>query len=331
MLDEKVGFDIGWDYFSFGMKLPSWLEQNEFVLAFCGFNAAKSRGVTRSDCDRYVKKHMQLRVNAWRRGRLFDPAVTPAFIERIDLLVCPVTKIKLTHGTGGDGDWSVDRINNDAAYSPGNLVIVSVLANAAKGNYSYNEIRRFALDPSATLPAGVDGMRPLTRVEWMRWTSICSHILVSLDSSSHFEFDAVPCVAAVPKNIPMNPSSSLQIAIGLFVSGIDVRPLKEMLAAIPKPKRRVLHQVVARAKKASKGGLSALGIWFNERLFCEFFSFFTSLSCGEKQTISQVSRRTMGSKGSFEICPENWGIEDAGYAPKTLAPCVSASAVIGAA
>lgn len=315
MLDEKTGFDIGWDYYSFEMFLPGWLDNSEFDIVINGYKAAKSRMVTQVKNDRFVKKWLLLRINAWRRNRLFDPAVTPEFIRLIDRAKCPITGIKLTCGTGYSSDWSVDRINNDAAYSPGNLVVVSVLANIAKGGFSYGDIRRFAYDDAAQLPEGRDLMRSLTRVEWMRWAAICSHIIL-VNSGGDIGFDVAPCVTTIPRNIPINSSSSIQIAIGMFVSGFDTKPLNSILAALPKNRRRHLREVVTRAAKVSGGCRSIFGIWFSERLFTEFRIFYKTLSDAEISAVSRVATRTMCSVCEVDIHTENWGAEDAGYNAK---------------
>ncbi|WP_175772437.1 hypothetical protein [Paraburkholderia phenazinium] len=68
------------------------------------------------------------------------PTVTPSYIEFIDHQNCPITLIELTHGTGADTDWSVDRVNNDGAYAEGNLVVMSTRANKAKGDKSLLDV-----------------------------------------------------------------------------------------------------------------------------------------------------------------------------------------------
>ena len=90
--------------------------------------------------DRFVRKWLQLRLNAFDRRRCVDERVTPAFLQKIDVQFCPVTRELLTHGTNSPTDWSVDRLNNDGAYAPGNLAVVSTRANKAKGARSFREV-----------------------------------------------------------------------------------------------------------------------------------------------------------------------------------------------
>lgn len=82
---------------------------------------------------------------SWPRALLLP---TLNFIDNPD---CPITLIELTHGTGGDTDWSVDRVNNDGAYAEGNLVVMSTRANTAKGDKSLLDVISLTAD-GLTLP-----------------------------------------------------------------------------------------------------------------------------------------------------------------------------------
>ena len=63
--------------------------------------------------------------------------------------------------------WSVDRVNNDLGYTDGNLAIMSVAANKAKGRRSYDEsmdlVRGLRAAPGTA--QAVDG---LTADQWKR-------------------------------------------------------------------------------------------------------------------------------------------------------------------
>ncbi|MDR5822395.1 hypothetical protein [Caballeronia sp. LZ043] len=43
-----------------------------------------------------------------------------------------------------ESDWSVDRISNDGAYAPGNLMVMCVKANRAKGAKGYRDVIQLA-------------------------------------------------------------------------------------------------------------------------------------------------------------------------------------------
>ena len=61
--------------------------------------------------------------------------------------VCPILGIKLEYGAGHDGNApqhaTLDRIDNTKGYVPGNVMIVSRLANAMKNEASFNQLQTF--------------------------------------------------------------------------------------------------------------------------------------------------------------------------------------------
>jgi len=58
--------------------------------------------------------------------------------------------MQLTRDTKTSTDWSADRINNNGAYAPGNIVVLSAKANRAKGNKTFDDIWTLASGPSPT-------------------------------------------------------------------------------------------------------------------------------------------------------------------------------------
>lgn len=146
-----------------------------------GYVQARGQGVTRRTADRYTRKWVQLRLNAHRRHRIVDAAVTPALLQRIDVTHCPVSKIALTHGTLLTSDWSIDRLNNDGAYVPNNLAVMSTAVNAAKGEMGYEQVYALAQKDQPT--------HGLTPVEWLRLATLMLG----------------PCFAARPHMVPVIP------------------------------------------------------------------------------------------------------------------------------
>lgn len=136
---DKIGFDCGWDHAEYGVVIPNHLMVG--TLADGYHFGLEKRGRSRpKEADRYVRKWLQLRRNAWRRQRLFDESVTPEYIRRIDVPYCPITRERLTYSTGEGSDWSVDRLVNDGGYARGNLVVMSTKANKAKDSLTTREI-----------------------------------------------------------------------------------------------------------------------------------------------------------------------------------------------
>ena len=125
-----------------------------------GFCQAAAQRLPRRQADRLQRKWLQLRLNAWRRGRVVATDVTPRLLQHLDLSHCPVTRQRLSHGQQTDTDASVDRLNNDGAYAASNLALMSVRANRAKGARSFEQVLALARAPQPT-----DGLQP---VEWLR-------------------------------------------------------------------------------------------------------------------------------------------------------------------
>lgn len=90
--------------------------------------------------------------------------VKPDLPRQIDVTHCPVLRVRLTHGTLQESDWSVDRLYNDGAYAASNLAVMSVRANRAKGTLSFDEVH-------ARAKQGRDG-GGLSCLEWQGMASL---------------------------------------------------------------------------------------------------------------------------------------------------------------
>ena len=60
---------------------------------------------------------------------------------------CPILGIKLEYGTGNDGNSphhaTLDRIDNTKGYIPGNVMVISRLANAMKNEATFDQLHQF--------------------------------------------------------------------------------------------------------------------------------------------------------------------------------------------
>lgn len=173
-----IGRTLGHDLYCF--RIHADVDGLEAALRE-GFIAARAQHATRRSADRYTRKWLQLRLNAYRRERVVDDAVTPELLKRIDVTHCPVTRIELTHGALLPTDWSIDRLNNDGAYVPNNLAVVSTAVNAAKGELGYEQVHALAEKDEPT--------HGLTPVEWLRLATLMLG----------------PCFAARPHLVPVIP------------------------------------------------------------------------------------------------------------------------------
>ena len=158
---EGTAYNLGWDYAMYGLGLPEAIQ----AVSREGYELGTSnfRG-KRKQSDRFVPKWLQLRTNAYRRGRLVNDDVTPKLIAEIDTETCPVTLLKLTHAEQLGSDWSVDRLNNNGAYAIENLAVISTKANTAKGNKTFEEVHELA--------KSYGPMEGLTPREWLRMACI---------------------------------------------------------------------------------------------------------------------------------------------------------------
>lgn len=136
---DKIGFEIGWDHAEYGVMVPETLYTGTLADGHRAGQQHRGRAKPK-EADRYIRKWLQLRRNAWKRERIFDDNVTPQFLRLIDVPYCPITREKLTYSTGEDSDWSVDRLVNDGGYVRGNLVVMSTRANKAKDTLTTKDI-----------------------------------------------------------------------------------------------------------------------------------------------------------------------------------------------
>lgn len=170
-LDDRVGFELGWDFAMTGVSPVG--DQLSYRQVALGYKQAQlnlgSRRIAAGD--RFTRKVLQIRFNAWLRGREIDTSVlTPAALQAINVDVCPIMRLPLTHSQNGPMDWSVDRVNNAEGYVPGNLTIISRLANEAKYIHGSIELIRIArmVNNSGHLFVGLDSH------QWARLACLAS-------------------------------------------------------------------------------------------------------------------------------------------------------------
>ncbi len=90
--------------------------------------------------DAYLRKLLGLRVNAFARDIPVSSAITVDFIRSVDVPVCPVSGVVLTRATQQPTDWSIERLDNNLGYVPGNVCVVAKRVNALKGALTIEEL-----------------------------------------------------------------------------------------------------------------------------------------------------------------------------------------------
>lgn len=80
---------------------------------------------------------------AKRRGIEFNLSYTDFELPKY----CPILGLELEYGAGHDGNSpqhaTLDRIDNSKGYVPGNIMIISRLANAMKNEASFDQLQKF--------------------------------------------------------------------------------------------------------------------------------------------------------------------------------------------
>ncbi|HWH83578.1 MAG TPA: hypothetical protein VNU71_15205 [Burkholderiaceae bacterium] len=222
---ELVGFELGWDHARHRVELPAPYGDEPSPLRD-GLLAGRATFGTRTlAATRAVRKWLQLRLNAWLRGRSVELVqVTPHYLQQIDATHCPITRVALTAATRQPSDASIDRVRNDAGYAAGNLAVMSVRANHAKAALGSREAALIAAALDAEAAAGprasaAPGPRRdgLSAAEWSRVALLCSFV----EPLSHAEASALPMHVLPPNRLRLfNPVQALQA----FLSRQWLRP-----------------------------------------------------------------------------------------------------------
>lgn len=130
-----------------------------FKKAFAGY-----RGPKAAVGDYYVRKWLSLRLSALKRGMVVDPTVTSDFLRRVMPRCCPVTLEPFDIVGKSPRNPSIDRLVNEVTYLAGNICVLSLRANRAKGERTFEDVAAIA-----QIGADRDG---LSSLEWMRLASL---------------------------------------------------------------------------------------------------------------------------------------------------------------
>ncbi|MES2299400.1 MAG: hypothetical protein V4582_20345 [Pseudomonadota bacterium] len=299
----EVGRQLGYDLFRFGRQSDNGNLAQSVVE---GYAQARARGIDRESPDRFTRKWLQLRMSAFERARAFDVAVTPELLRRIDVDVCPIMRIRLTHGSMQDSDWSVDRINNDGAYALHNLAVISTRANVAKGSRSFDEVYELA--------RGVRCEAGLAPEHWLRLASVMLG----------------PCFVDKPDSIPIIP---LAAPIPMFTARFVGQIIQQLITLEAKKAsgKNVLIKRFARACNDERSlwrlkfmietihvGLKGLDypwdVWLKPRVMAAFVDWHRSLTlagCAAAAAIAYDSApvERVSMKGL-----QTWSLDAHGYA-----------------
>lgn len=313
-LDTAVGRSIGYEFARLGLKLPEGAAQ---ALREGYAEGANRWSHARVESTPWERKLLRLKASAWRRNRFVDEAVTPAYLQAIQVRYCPITRIPLTSGTGTDTDATVDRVFNGGAYAIGNLAMMSARANHAKANLMPDELYREAMSGSSA--------EGLSNAEWMRLAAMTC----AAAPPGYMEQLHLPMLVFPPNGLLVsNAFVVLQMTFSsLAVGWVRKRAITEFRDCCVGKKRKqafvdmlgALCAAIARKTRAiSDPELYRFGIcdaWLEPLIFESYASVMRGASKAEVLNMVQVARKEQDSLHAMSReALASWAVETRGYA-----------------
>ncbi len=142
---DRCAFDIGWDHARHGLVPPAEMLHADTPVCQ-GWMAGKAVFGRRTLVGgRHTRQWLALRLRAWREGVAFDEqAVTPNYLGQIQSSHCPVLRVALGGAPGKADAAVIERINPQAGYAAGNLVVLSAQVAAARQGVDLQQAVRLA-------------------------------------------------------------------------------------------------------------------------------------------------------------------------------------------
>lgn len=274
-----------------------------------GFYSAEARRLKRQAGDRFVRKWLLVRGNALRRDRIVDRQVTPTLLKLLDVATCPILRIPLTHGSQADTDWSVDRLNNDSAYAPGNLAIISTLANRAKADHGFAAVHERALARDR-----VGGLAPQ---EWMRMASL---MLGPCFAETPSSAPILPLLTPLPVSTVRSATQMIQYALTLHThSAADKNFLIKQLARLCSDSHARTHvsQVAELIHVTRKTTSIIWDVWDTPRVMQAFLSLRASVSNNTWSAFGETAAMLTGGKLVARQRLSQWHLRTGGHFPES--------------
>ena len=323
-LDDATGFEIGWDYAHYRM-VPAADHLHEGHPVRQGWEAGVAVFGTRTlRATPQVRKWLQLRLNAWLRGRVFEGVqVTPNYLGQIEVPTCPITREQLTHGTGLPSDASVDRVCNRAGYAAGNLAVMSVRANAAKSSYDWDDAMAFSRQIEKGQLGQIDG---LDAAQWARLAVLMSFVT----PLPHAQAACLPLLALPTRRLRvLNAVQSLQVMLTLQFAQPGRAPRTAALAAlVPAAARHEFHVFMTTllAHRVAAGRLQGEAVmrrsmedaWSRPLVNSRWQRFALQLTAADcERIVRRAADRGLIAGGwrylTFEQATEGWSLASGGY------------------
>jgi len=338
--EDATAFEIGWDFAHYRLTPPPEALADGHPVRQ-GWQAGQQVFGSRTlKPTMHVRKWLQLRLNAWRRGRAFEGVqVTPNFLAQIDVPVCPIARVPLTHASGAGNDASVDRVCNAAGYAAGNLAVMSARANEAKADLDWQDALTVVHQLKASGLDTLDGLGPL---QWSRLAVLMSFVT----ALPHAQAACLPLLVLPPNRLRLlNAVQALQAVATLAFTDTEAVPrLRALAAHLPAAARHDFQVFVLtlQARRLALGTrLAGLELrqamedmWRDaavNRRWQRFALQLDEAAC--ERAVRVAARRGLGGKG-WQWLPrvaatEGWSTETqgrTGQAPAVAKPPVKASA-----
>ena len=328
------GFELGWDYAHYA-GVPPAEHLHPLSPVRQGWEAGlASFGRRTLQANRFSRKWLQLRLNAWLRGRAFEGTqVNPAFLRRIDVALCPVTRETLTHGTGELTDASVDRVFIAAGYAAGNLAVMSTRANRAKNAYGTDDAIKFVRQIEVGQLGQIDGM---SAEQWSRIAVLASFCT----PMPHAKAATLPLLVLPPNRLRvLNPVQALQVMLSLqFTRAGHARRCAALAGLMPSADAKYafnafMHTLLARRLAAGRFVDSTAerhaveDLWRDPLVNQRWQRLALRLTADDCERIArQAADRGLTGAGvrwlSSEVATDGWALETGGYdvaAPRATA------------
>jgi hypothetical protein len=320
-----AGFELGWDYAHYG-TVPPADHLHPLSPVRQGWEAGKdSFGRRTLQANRFTRKWLQLRLNAWLRGRVFDSQqVNPTLLRQIDVAVCPVTRETLTHGSGQPSDASVDRVLNDAAYAVGNLAVMSTRANRAKSAYGVDDAMAFLRQIEVGRLGQIDG---LSAEQWARIAVLTSFAT----PMPHAKAAHLPLLVLPPNRLRvLNPVQSIQVMLSLqFTRAGHARRCAALAGLMPSAEARhafntFMHTLLARRLAAGRIAAplaerhAVEDLWRDPLINQRWQRLALRLTADDCERIGRVAAdRGLAGSGvrwlTADSATDGWALESSGY------------------
>lgn len=139
-LSDRYAFSLGEDLGRYRLTPSQPLRHAEMERGYqIGLNSpAKHAPIAR-------RKLLQVRRSAFERGIPVASTLTEEYLRDIIVTVCPVSGVELTQGTLEESDWSLDRLDNELGYVPGNVCFVATRVNTYKNVDNFDDLADHAL------------------------------------------------------------------------------------------------------------------------------------------------------------------------------------------